>query len=146
MSKPTVVCLCGSTRFYKAFQEANYRETMAGNIVLSVGFYPHSSTTVHGETQGCTPAQKKMLDDLHKHKIDMCDEILVLNCLWPQCPVCGAWSEEDVPRGTLLPCCHVAPVARAYVGDSTRGEIAHARMREKPVRWLIEPTMDYPVR
>jgi hypothetical protein len=41
---PRRVCLCGSTRFYEAFQRANYEETMAGRIVLSVGFYPHSTT------------------------------------------------------------------------------------------------------
>lgn len=79
MTKPIVVCLCGSTRFYQAFQEANYRETMAGRIVLSVGFYPHSAKQVHGEDLGCSPEQKVMLDALHKRKIDLADEILVLN-------------------------------------------------------------------
>lgn len=76
---PTIVCLCGSTRFYAAFQEANYRETMAGNIVLSVGFYPHSSEQAHGETIGITPAQKEALDHLHLRKVAMADEVLILN-------------------------------------------------------------------
>lgn len=77
--RPTVVCLCGSTRFYEAFQQANFAETMAGCIVLSVGFYPHSATQAHGEGVGITPAQKVALDELHKRKIDLADEILVLN-------------------------------------------------------------------
>lgn len=77
--RPKIVCLCGSTRFYPAFQEANYRETMAGNIVLSVGFYPHAQSEMHGEDKGCTPEQKIALDELHKRKIDLADEILVLN-------------------------------------------------------------------
>lgn len=77
--KPRIVCLCGSTRFYKAFQEANYRETMDGKIVLSVGFYPHAQTEMHGEQIGITPEQKHALDELHKRKIDLADEILVLN-------------------------------------------------------------------
>lgn len=76
---PRIVCLCGSTRFYTTFQEANYRETMAGRIVLSVGFYPHAQDEMHGEDKGCTPAQKIALDELHKRKIDLADEILVLN-------------------------------------------------------------------
>ncbi len=76
--RPTVVTLCGSTRFYPAFQEANFNETMAGRIVLSVGFYPHNAK-VHGEGVGITPAQKEGLDILHKKKIDLSDEILVLN-------------------------------------------------------------------
>lgn len=76
---PTIVCLCGSTRFYTSFQEANYRETMKGKIVLSVGFYPHATQQMHGETEGCTEEQKIALDELHKRKIDLADEILVLN-------------------------------------------------------------------
>jgi hypothetical protein len=79
MSRPTIVCLCGSTRFYTAFQEANYRETMAGKIVLSVGHYPHSPEQAHGETVGCTPEQKIALDALHMKKIDLADEVLILN-------------------------------------------------------------------
>ena len=75
---PTIVCLCGSTRFYEAFQKANYEETMAGRIVLSVGHYPNSDGK-HGEKVGCTPEQKIELDELHKRKIDLADEILVLN-------------------------------------------------------------------
>jgi len=76
--RPVVVCLCGSTRFYKQFQQANYSETMAGRIVLSVGFYPHAPE-VHGEGVGCSPEQKVALDELHKRKIDLADEVLVLN-------------------------------------------------------------------
>jgi hypothetical protein len=78
-SLPEIVCLCGSTRFYKEFQEANYRETMAGNIVLSVGFYPHSSEQAHGESIGITPEQKKGLDRLHFRKIELADRVLILN-------------------------------------------------------------------
>lgn len=79
MGRPTITCLCGSTRFYEAFQRANYEETMAGRIVLSVGFYPHRAAQAHGETVGCTPEQKEALDRLHLQKIDLADEILVLN-------------------------------------------------------------------
>jgi hypothetical protein len=77
--RPTVVCLCGSTRFYDVFQRANYEETMAGKIVLSVGFYPHSTEQAHGETIGITPEQKQVLDELHMRKIDLADEVLILN-------------------------------------------------------------------
>ena len=79
MKKPEVVCLCGSTKFYNEFQDANYRFTMQGKIVLSVGFYPHSQTRAHGQKIGCTPEQKVMLDDLHKRKIDISDFVYVLN-------------------------------------------------------------------
>lgn len=79
ISRPIIVCLCGSTRFYQQFLEANFQETMAGRIVLSVGFYPHAQKEVHGEDLGITPEQKKALDELHLRKIDLADEIFVLN-------------------------------------------------------------------
>jgi hypothetical protein len=79
MDKPIIVYLCGSTRFYEAFMQANYEETMAGRIVLSVGFFMHRAETAHNQGLGCTPEQKTALDELHKRKIDLADEIFVLN-------------------------------------------------------------------
>lgn len=76
-SVPKIVCLCGSTRFRDEFTQANFEETMKGNIVLSVGFYAHSP--VAGEQVGCSEDEKVKLDELHKRKIDLCDEIFVLN-------------------------------------------------------------------
>lgn len=35
--RPKIVTLCGSTRFGEAFDRANLEETLAGNIVLTVG-------------------------------------------------------------------------------------------------------------
>jgi hypothetical protein len=72
---PHIVCLCGSTRFKQAFIEANFRETMAGRIVLSVGWFSHADAAIYTPTQ----EEKIALDDLHKRKIDHCDEVLVLN-------------------------------------------------------------------
>ncbi len=78
--RPKIVTLCGSTRFYEAFQRANYEETMAGNMVFSVGFVVHSAKQAHGEDIGCTDEQKAKLDELHLAKIDASDEVLILNC------------------------------------------------------------------
>jgi len=64
--RPRIVCLCGSTRFFQAFMDANYQETMSGRIVLSVGFYPHAAEQAHGQNIGITPEDKARLDDLHK--------------------------------------------------------------------------------
>lgn len=71
--KPTIVTLCGSTRFKQAFIDANFNETMAGNIVLTVGGFDHADSVE------VTESQRQMLATLHKHKIDMSDEILVIN-------------------------------------------------------------------
>jgi hypothetical protein len=71
--KPTVVTLCGSTRFPETFIEATKRETLEGKIVISVGLFGHQESIDMG---GPT---KSMLDQLHFRKIDISDEILVLN-------------------------------------------------------------------
>ena len=69
-----IVTLCGSTRFKDAFLEAQKRLTLAGNIVISVGLFGHA-----GDEEVWTEGVKEMLDDMHKRKIDMADEIFVLN-------------------------------------------------------------------
>ncbi len=73
-TRPVMVCLCGSTCFLQAFQEANLRETLAGRIVLTVGCDTKSDAML-----GLGSEIKQMLDELHKRKIDLADEILVLN-------------------------------------------------------------------
>ena|GEM_PF-4977835 len=102
--RPRIVCLCGSTRFSVAFQQANLDETLAGRIVLSVGCMTHSDAELGNRI---TPDIKIALDHLHKKKIDLADEILVLN-------------------------------VDGYIGESTKGEIAHAFARGKRIRFLDE--------
>ena len=69
-----VITLCGSTKFKNEFIEAQKRLTLEGNIVISVGLFGHS-----GDSQEVTDDIKIMLDDMHKRKIDMADEIFVIN-------------------------------------------------------------------
>ena len=69
-----VITLCGSTRFRDAFMEAQKRLTLEGNIVISVGLFGHA-----GDDEVWKPGTKEMLDDMHKRKIDMADEIYVIN-------------------------------------------------------------------
>lgn len=75
---PTIVCLCGSTRFGEAYRQAMLDETLAGNIVLTVGCVTQSDSEL--QASGIiTDDVKDFLDRLHKRKIDLADEILVLN-------------------------------------------------------------------
>ena len=76
--QPTVVCLCGSTKFGDEFRAANLRETIAGRIVLTIGCDTKSDADLLALGE-LTPEAKAKLDELHKRKIDMADEILVLN-------------------------------------------------------------------
>ena len=74
VGKYKVITLCGSTRFKDQFLEAQKRLTLDGNIVISVGLFGHS-----GDDEVWTEGTKAMLDDMHKRKIDMADEIYVIN-------------------------------------------------------------------
>lgn len=76
-----VVTLCGSVRFRKQFMEAQEQLTLEGNIVLSVGLFGHSDDEEawEGMDEGRWTNTKKMLDDMHKAKINMSDEIFVIN-------------------------------------------------------------------
>ena len=74
VGKYKVITLCGSTRFRDAFMEAQKRLTLEGNIVISVGLFGHS-----GDSEAMGAETKAMLDDMHKRKIDMADEIYVIN-------------------------------------------------------------------
>lgn len=72
--KPKIVCLCGSVRFKEEYLLANFNETLSGKIVLSVGcgLFPEREPALNEHV-------KEMLDKLHKHKIDLADEVLFLD-------------------------------------------------------------------
>jgi hypothetical protein len=67
--------LCGSTRFGDAFRKANLDLTLAGHIVLTIGCDTKSDDVLGIED----PGLKDRLDALHLRKIDMADEVYVVN-------------------------------------------------------------------
>lgn len=73
VGKYKVITLCGSTKFKDEFMETQKRLSLEGNIVISVGVFGHADGVVLSDST------KEMLDDLHKRKIDICDEIFVIN-------------------------------------------------------------------
>ena len=92
MSK--VVCICGSMRFFDQMLEVAADETARGRIVLA----PFS--VVAPEHQGSE--FKAMLDRLHREKIDMSEEVIVVTN------------------------------QHGYIGTSTRAEMVYAAQRGKP--------------
>ena len=74
VGKYKVITLCGSTKFKDEFIETQKQLSLAGNIVISVGLFGHS-----GDAEVWNEGIKEMLDDMHKRKIDMADEIFVIN-------------------------------------------------------------------
>jgi len=109
-ARPKIVVLCGSTRFYGVFREQNLRLTLAGHIVLSIGCDTKSDADIGAAGElAFTDELKDRLDELHKRKIDLADEVLVVSD------------------------------ATGYFGESTRSEIQYAEKVGKPVRFLVPP-------
>jgi hypothetical protein len=104
--RPTIVCLCGSTRFSAAFHDANLRETLDGKIVLTIGCDMRSDGDLFADlTKGERQRVKELLDELHLRKIDLAAEVLILN-------------------------------VGGYIGESTRRELDYAIAQGKRVRFL----------
>lgn len=105
-SRPRVVCLCGSTRFLDAFDDASHQQTLAGNIVLSVATTrTRDKDLFAGRSEEEQVALRDQLATLHRAKIDLADEILVIN-------------------------------VGGYIGPSTRSEIEYADGAGKIVNYL----------
>lgn len=131
-SFPKIITLCGSTRFKDAFIQQNHLLTKAGNLVFSVGWFSHSEDLATQPTN----EEKKLLDEVHKRKIDLSDEILVLNCKRYRCRLCKVWLSN---RGKFDCDCERRIdrlEAVYYIGDSTRSEIEYATANGKVVKYL----------
>ena len=72
--KFNVITLCGSTRFRAEYERVQKELTLQGNIVISVGLFGHS-----GDDEVWKDGVKEMLDEMHLAKIEMADEIFVIN-------------------------------------------------------------------
>jgi hypothetical protein len=76
-TRPLVVCICGSTRFMDLMTEADWQETAAGRIVVKPGC---DMKTPHPLWADPADAEKlkARLDELHRAKLRMADEVLVV--------------------------------------------------------------------
>ena len=66
-----IITLCGSSKFKEDFLREQKKLTLEGNIVLSVAFFDGDIIL--------SEEQKEMIGDMHKRKIDLSDEIFVIN-------------------------------------------------------------------
>ena len=71
--RPTIVCLCGSTRFKADFERVAREQTLKGRIILTLAFFSQEDGTP------LTEEQIKMLHHLHRHKIKLADEVYIIN-------------------------------------------------------------------
>ncbi|MFF4628292.1 hypothetical protein [Streptomyces griseorubiginosus] len=95
LSIPHIVVICGSTRFMAEMAQADLRETVAGRIVVKPGFDMKSpqglstdpadaeaevdaQTQTHTHTHTQVQALKVRLGELHRAKIRLADEVLIV--------------------------------------------------------------------
>ncbi|MFC9687778.1 hypothetical protein ACFTSF_04515 [Kribbella sp. NPDC056951] len=69
---PSIVTICGSTRFRAEITDANRALTLAGYIVLAPGVFQHAGDDL-------TTNDKLRLDSLHMVKIDLAHWVYVVN-------------------------------------------------------------------
>ncbi|GAA2485052.1 hypothetical protein GCM10010406_21640 [Streptomyces thermolineatus] len=74
---PTIVAICGSTRFMAEMAEAELRETAACRIVVKPACNMKEAHELWADPQKAEEL-KKTLDWLHRRKIDLADEVLVV--------------------------------------------------------------------
>ena len=71
-NKYNIITLCGSVRFKTEFLKVQEELTLNKNIVFTPNFFDKFKDKINSDT-------KIMLDEMHRQKIDMSDEILVIN-------------------------------------------------------------------
>ncbi len=111
MDKPKVICLCGSTRFTEEMLIKQWELTKEGYIVLSWcalpdSYYQGEDKTHIGDKEGI----KKIVDEVHKRKIDLADEVIVIRA--------GKASDN-----------------KTYIGESTTSEMVYARNSGIPIKF-----------
>ena len=76
-----VICLCGSTRFTEEMLIVQWNFTKQGHVVLSWCALPDNYMKVHKDKAhvGDQEGVKEIVDEVHKRKIDLADEVFVIN-------------------------------------------------------------------
>ena len=69
MHEYKIITICGSIKFKDEFMKVQEKLTLDGNIVLTPNFFYNI------KKENIDEKTKKMLDEMHKQKIDMSDEI-----------------------------------------------------------------------
>jgi hypothetical protein len=129
MTHVSTICLCGSTRFLKEFEEANVELTKRGFAVITISMaMPRQPDGTHAEN-----ALKETLDLVHLLKIVRSDAILIVGdgyigrstareIIWT-----GMLGKPIFWRAQLVSWDDAAIVMRHPVHADGHGGVSHAR-------------------
>jgi len=81
--RPKIITLCGSSRFPDAFELATLHLSLQGHIVIGLSAFAHADRPqgakfLLADADESKP-EKRAIDELHFRKIDLADEIFVVN-------------------------------------------------------------------
>lgn len=84
MKKPKIICICGSTRFGDLHAVKKWDFESSGKaICLMINILPYWYCEVQGWDKldhiGEQAGLRDILDELHFRKIDLCDELFIIN-------------------------------------------------------------------
>lgn len=84
MKKPKIICICGSTKFADLHAIKRWEFEREGKaICLMINYLPKQYAKEQGMDKpdhiGEQFGNKEILDELHFRKIDICDEVYVIN-------------------------------------------------------------------
>lgn len=133
-----VVCMVGSSRFKARFAEIGERLEKAGVLALTMSFFQHA------DGRPVSPEEREALRKVDRARIDLAEEVWVVNDERMWCPKCDAWKDYahwsfggGMGRQVCtLQGCYCALQRRPYVGEDTGMEIKYAQERGKTLRWL----------
>jgi hypothetical protein len=77
--RPRIACLCGSTRFKAEFEQLAATLALNGVIVVKPDVFMNDGHAEKAHLPTVSHDVKLELDQLHKRKIDLSDEVYVLN-------------------------------------------------------------------
>jgi hypothetical protein len=124
-NRPKRVALIGSSRFKETFQRVGHDLEISGCLVLCMSFFQHSDNIAVSDED------RRILEWVDKHRIDLADEVFVVNKELSCCIGCGKPSELIFSE-----CCGQNSVKKPYIGESTQKEIDYATYKNKPVGYL----------
>ncbi len=76
---PKIVCFCGSSRFVALMACLMWESEKQGNIALGLHLLPENYPGVAKDHQAEAEGIAKKMDELHRRKIELADEIFVVN-------------------------------------------------------------------
>lgn len=125
-----IIFMIGSSRFKKIFEMLGRQLELAGHLPICMTFFAHSDKI---ET---TESDEAILRVLDRARVDLANEIIVINGLWPRCTECKKWYGLMYERQ-----CNCEWMAEdiPYIGEATRLEIEYALSKGKPVSYWKTP-------